>query len=161
MENNKQYCGSGLKAQFHCFNGSLDDARRLIKMHHFISFAGNITFKKADGLRDILSNLNMDHLLLETDSPFMTPEPNRGKRNEPAYVKYVAEKIAEVNKLSIEDVGRITSYNTFKIFGLGAKPKTSYTYQIGESLYINVATAAMLTALSVIGKEKLFYVVTI
>jgi len=138
MEITKPYCGSGLKAQFHCFNGSLDDARELIKMHHFISFTGNITFKKADTLRDILSNISLNHLLLETDSPFMTPEPNRGKRNEPAYVKNVAEKVAEVHSLSLEEIARITSYNAFKIFGIGTKPKTSYTYQIGESLYINV-----------------------
>jgi len=138
MEIIRPDCGSGLKAQFHCFNSSLDDARELIKMHHFISFTGNITFKKADTLREILSHISLEHLLLETDSPFMTPEPNRGKRNEPAYVKNVAEKVSEVFKLSLEEVGRITSYNAFRIFSLGVKPKTSFTYQIGESLYINI-----------------------
>ncbi len=87
MEIINSYCGSGLKAQFHCFNGSLEDAIELMKMNHFISFTGNITFKKSNELREILKNINLNHLMLETDSPFMTPVPHRGKRNEPAYVK--------------------------------------------------------------------------
>jgi len=132
------YAGSGLRAQFHCFNGSTEDALKLISMHHFISFTGNITFKNAENLREILARIPLDYLLLETDSPFMTPVPYRGKRNEPSYVKYVAEKIAEVHKISVEDTARITSLNAFRLFGIGAKPETSYTYKIGNSLYINV-----------------------
>ena len=85
------FCGSGLKAQFHCYNGSLVDAVEFMKMSHFISFTGNITFKKSDGLREILKHINLNHLMLETDSPFMTPVPYRGKRNEPAYVNIVAQ----------------------------------------------------------------------
>ncbi len=69
------YCGSGLKAQFHCFNGSLNDAKELMHMGHMISFTGNITFKKADELREVLKNVRIDQLLLETDSPFLTPVP--------------------------------------------------------------------------------------
>ncbi len=134
----KEYDETGLRAQFHCFNGTLDEARELISYHHFISFTGNITFTKADMLRDIVSKITPEHLLLETDSPFMTPVPHRGKRNEPAYVKLVAEKIAEVRHLSVNDVARVTSYNTFRIFGIGSKPATSFTYQIGKNLYINV-----------------------
>jgi TatD DNase family protein len=134
----RSYSGTGLKAQFHCFNGSLDDARELIKMHHFVSFTGNITFKKFDSLRQILSGVSLEHLMLETDSPFMTPVPHRGKRNEPAYVKLVAEKAAEVFKISLEDISRITSYNAFRFFGIGTRPNTSYTYRIKNSLYINV-----------------------
>ncbi len=134
----KTYAGTGLRAQFHCFNGTLEEARELIRMHHFISFTGNITFTKADSLREIVSKITPEHLLLETDSPFMTPVPHRGKRNEPAYVKLVAEKIAEVRKVSVQDVARVTSYNSFRMFGIGRKPKTSFTYQIGKNLYINV-----------------------
>lgn len=132
------YCGSGLKAQFHCFNGSLDDAMEFMKMNHFISFTGNITFKKSDGLREILRHINLNHLMIETDSPFMTPVPFRGKRNEPSYVGYVAQQVAEVHKISVEEVGRITSLNTFRFFGIGKAPNTSFTYLIGNSLYINV-----------------------
>jgi len=105
----QSYCGAGLKAQFHCYNGSLKDALEFMKMNHFISFTGNITFKKSDGLREILSHIDLNHLMLETDSPFMAPVPYRGKRNEPAYVSYVAQQVADVHKISVEDVGRITS----------------------------------------------------
>jgi TatD DNase family protein len=132
------YCSTGLKAQFHCFNGSLQDAIEYMKMNHFISFTGNITFKKSDELRSILKNIDLNHLLLETDSPFMTPVPHRGKRNEPANVKLVAEKIAEIHNLAIEDVARITSLNAFRMFGIGKVPKTSFTYKLGNALYINV-----------------------
>ena len=132
------YCGSGLKAQFHCFNGSLNDAIELMHMGYMISFTGNVTFKKADELREILKNIRIDQLLLETDSPFLTPEPNRGKRNEPAYVKYVAETFAEVHEYTPEEIGRITSFNAFRLFGVGSKIKTSFTYKVGNALYINI-----------------------
>lgn len=134
----RSFRGSSLRAQFHCFAGTLEDARELIEMHHFISFTGNITFKKMDSLRNILSRISVENLLLETDSPFMTPDPHRGERNDPSFVKLVAEKIAEVHHLRIEDVARTTSYNAYKLFGIGMKPKVSFTYQIGNSLYINV-----------------------
>mgnify|MGYP003416894208 CR=1 FL=1 len=134
----QSYCSTGLKAQFHCYNGSLDDALEFMKMNHFISFTGNITFKKSDSLREILKHIDLNHLMLETDSPFMTPVPYRGKRNEPAYVNYVAQQVAAVHKISLEDVGRITSLNTFRFFGIGKVPKTSFTYLLGNSLYINV-----------------------
>ena len=138
MEIINSYCGSGLKAQFHCYNGSLKDAIELMKMNHFISFTGNITFKKSNELREILKKINLNHLMLETDSPFMTPVPHRGKRNEPAYVKLVAQQIADVHKISVEEVGNITSLNTFRFFGIGNVPKTSFTYLLDKSLYINV-----------------------
>jgi TatD DNase family protein len=134
----KGYSESDLKAQFHCFSSSLENAQELVRLNHFISFTGNITFKKADNLSNIISNLSLESVMLETDSPFMTPEPYRGKRNEPSYVKLVAEKLAEVHHLNVEDVARITSYNAFRMFGVGSKPGTSFTYKIGNSLYINV-----------------------
>lgn len=138
MEIIQSYCGTGLKAQFHCFNASVNDAVEYMKMNHFISFTGNITHKKSDSLREILSKIDLNHLMLETDSPFMTPVPYRGKRNEPAYVKIVAQQVADIHKLSLEEVGRITSLNAFRFFGIGNPPKTSFTYQIHNSLYINV-----------------------
>jgi TatD DNase family protein len=138
MEIIRSYCGSGLKAQFHCFNGSLEDAMELVGMNYMISFTGNITFKKADNLRDILQHIPLENILLETDSPFMTPVPHRGKRNEPSFVKYVAEKIAELHKLRPIDVARITSFNAFRTFGIGSKGESVFTYQLGQALYINV-----------------------
>ncbi|HED38614.1 MAG TPA: YchF/TatD family DNA exonuclease, partial [Ignavibacteria bacterium] len=134
----REYYGSGLKAQFHCYSGSLGNARELIKMNHFISFTGNITFKKSDSLLSVLADLSLESIMLETDSPFMTPVPNRGKRNEPYNVKYVAEKIAEVHHLTVEDIARATSYNVFRMFGIGGKPHPSITYKIGNSLYLNI-----------------------
>ncbi|MEW6702017.1 MAG: TatD family hydrolase [Bacteroidota bacterium] len=134
----RKYKNSGLRAQFHCFAGSIADARELVEMHHYISFPGIITFKNAENIRKVLSRVALENLLLETDAPFMTPTPHRGERNEPAYIKLVAEKIAEVHHLTHEDVGRTTSYNAHKFFGIGKKPALSFTYQIGQSLYINV-----------------------
>ncbi len=134
----RKYKDSGLRAQYHCFAGSIEDARELIEMHHFISFPGNITFKKADNLRKVLSRIAVENLLLETDSPFMTPVPHRGERNEPANIKLVAETIADVHNLRTDDVALTTSYNAYKLFGIGYKPALSFTYQIGNSLYINV-----------------------
>lgn len=134
----RSYGNTALRAQFHCFNGNMEDAKELIRMNHFLSFTGNITFKKTDNLRNIISGISIEHVLLETDSPYLTPEPNRGKRNEPANVKYVAETIAQLHKLNIEDVARVTSYNVFKFYGIGDKPKKSLTYQIGNNLYLNI-----------------------
>jgi TatD DNase family protein len=132
------YAGTGLRAQMHCFSSSLQNAKDLIQMHHFLSFTGNITFKKMENLRDVIAKISLDHLLLETDSPYMSPVPFRGKRNEPARVKLVAEKIAELRNLSVEEVGKITSFNAFRLFGIGSKSETIYTYKIGNSLYINI-----------------------
>jgi TatD DNase family protein len=138
MEVIRSYCGAGLKAQFHCFNGTLENAMELVGMNYMISFTGNVTFKKADNLRKILQHIPPENLLLETDSPFMTPVPHRGKRNEPANVKYIADQIAELHKLRLIDVARITSFNAFRTFGIGSKGESVFTYTLGNSLYINV-----------------------
>ena len=132
------YCGAGLKAQFHCFNGTIENAMELVGMNYMISFTGNITFKKADNLRKILQHIPPQNLLLETDSPFMTPVPHRGKRNEPSYVKFIAEQIAELHKLRLLDVARITSFNAFRTFGIGSKDDSVFTYKLGNALYINI-----------------------
>ncbi len=134
----REYNGKNLKAQFHCFGGTLLEARELIKLGYYISFTGNITFKKSDDLKKIVKPVHVDNIFLETDSPFLTPVPHRGQRNEPAYVKLVAEKIAEIKDLPVEDVARSTSYNVYKFFGIGQKPKLSFTYKIKNSLYINI-----------------------
>lgn len=115
----REFTDTNLKAQLHCFAGTLEEAKELIGMGHLISFPGNLTFKKMEQLREIVRNLKLENLLLETDCPFMTPVPHRGKRNEPAYVPLVAEKIAELYDIPIEEVGRVTSNNAFKLFGIG------------------------------------------
>ncbi len=134
----RKYAEKGLKAQFHCFAGSAEDAKELVELGYTISFTGNVTFKKAETLRKIVASVHPENILLETDSPFLTPVPHRGKRNEPAYVKYIAEKIAEIHRLRVKDIARVTSYRAHKLFGIGEEPKLSFTYQIGKSLYVNV-----------------------
>lgn len=134
----REYKNRPLKAQFHCFAGSKQDARELIMMGHVISFPGNVTFKNADSLREVAASIQIDNLMLETDSPFLTPVPFRGKRNEPMHVKLVAEKIAELHNCTVDDVARATAYNVYKYFGVGKEPGLKYTYQIGQSLYVNV-----------------------
>jgi TatD DNase family protein len=138
MEFARKYKNTQLKAQYHCFAGTVENARELVEMGHFISFTGNITFKKADSIREVISKVSVENILLETDSPFLTPEPFRGKRNEPKNIPLIAEIIAKIHHLRVEDVARTTSWNAFKLFGIGEKMKLSYTYQIGESLYVNV-----------------------
>ena len=113
-----KYSEKKLRAQFHCFAGSSSDAKILTEMGHYISFTGNITHVKADNVRKVLSSVSLDNLFLETDSPFMTPVPHRGKRNEPAYVKLVAEKVAEVHNTTVENVAKITTDNAKMFFGI-------------------------------------------
>ena len=133
-----EFSKRGLRGQFHCFSGTLKDAQQITGMNFFLSFTGNITFKKTDELRAIASKIDLKHLLLETDSPFMTPVPHRGKRNEPSNIPLIAQKLAELHNVPIEAVGRITSFNTLKLFGIGHKSETSFTYKLGNSLYINI-----------------------
>jgi TatD DNase family protein len=135
----KSFCGSGPRAQFHCFNGSLQDALDFIAMNHSISFTGNITFKKFDGLREIARSLPLDRIMIETDSPYMAPVPFRGKRNEPEYVIKVAEKLAELHGVSVEEIAGITTRNARNFFSIGESAKLTYVYPLGKSLYINVS----------------------
>lgn len=138
MEFARKYKETSIKAQYHCFAGTIDNARELVEMGHYISFTGNITFKKADSVREVLSKVSVENILLETDSPFLTPVPHRGKRNESKHIPLIAEVVAETHHLRVEDVARTTSWNAYKLFGIGEKMKLSFTYQIGESLYVNV-----------------------
>lgn len=135
----EEFTHKGLKAHLHCFNGSVKDALTYVKLGHFISFTGNITFQKADDLRAVAKVVSLEHLLIETDSPYMTPVPFRGKRNEPNNIPLVAEKLAEIHGVSVEDIARITELNTWRFYGIGEEPKSKITYQIGQSLYINVS----------------------
>lgn len=133
-----EYSKHGLKAQLHCFSANEDHISEYVKNGHFISFTGNITFKKLESMRTLASKVPLEHLLLETDSPFMSPIPHRGKRNEPAYINLIASELAKIHGLTVEDIGRITNMNSYKLFNIGNVPKTSFTYKIRNSLYINV-----------------------
>ena len=106
-----------LKDVLHCFSSNVEFLEKAINFGFHVSFTGNITFKKVN-LGDVVKKAPLDRILLETDSPFMTPVPFRGKRNEPSYVKYVAEKIAELKNISLEEVISMTTANAKKLFGL-------------------------------------------
>ena len=103
----------------HCFGGSLAMATSAIELGFFISFAGNLTFKKAEDLRKVASQLPLDRLLIETDCPYLSPVPFRGKRNEPARVVETAQRLAELHGKELEVIGRITSENFATLFGAG------------------------------------------
>jgi TatD DNase family protein len=103
---------------FHCFPGDLNDAKYLITKGFYISYTGVITFKNADKTRTIIKDIPLDRLLIETDSPYMAPEPYRGERNRPALVIKVAETIATIKNISLDEVGQITTNNFNRLFNL-------------------------------------------
>ncbi|HZQ17944.1 MAG TPA: TatD family hydrolase [Terriglobales bacterium] len=111
---------AGLGGVLHCFNGTWGHAERALDMGFMISFAGNVTFPKAQQIRDTAHQVPLDRMLIETDSPFLAPVPNRGKRNEPAFVKEVARQVGELRGLSTEQVGDQTSGNFYRFFSIPA-----------------------------------------
>ncbi|WP_163114159.1 TatD family hydrolase [Bacillus velezensis] len=100
----------------HCFTGSAEVARQCMDMNFYISFGGPITFKNAKKPKEVAKEIPNDRLLIETDCPFLTPHPFRGKRNEPSYVKYVAEQLAELKGLTYEEIASITTENAKRLF---------------------------------------------
>ena len=102
----------------HCFGGTPEMAKELLALGFLISFAGNVTFKKADELREAAQVVPLNRLLVETDCPFLTPVPFRGKRNEPAYVTHTARFLAELYGLRAEELARQTTNNFFRVFNL-------------------------------------------
>lgn len=110
--------GRGLTGSIHCFSGSYEMAKELLKMGWFLGVDGPLTFKNAAKLPEIIAKIPLERLLLETDSPYLAPVPKRGRRNEPAYVKYIAEKVAEVRGISFEEVASQTTQNAINVFNL-------------------------------------------
>ncbi|WP_347861775.1 TatD family hydrolase [Salimicrobium sp. PL1-032A] len=104
----------------HCYNGPVELAHKCIDMNFMISLGGPVTFKNAKLPKEVARSVELKHLLVETDSPFLAPHPNRGKRNEPAWVSLVAEQIAELKGLSYEEVSEITTENAKRFFGIRA-----------------------------------------
>ena len=100
----------------HCFTGSLEMVKKLLDLNCFISFSGIVTFKKSDDLRNVVKYVPIDRMMIETDSPFLSPEPFRGKSNNPLMVKYVAKTIAELKQISINDIAKKTTYNFNNFF---------------------------------------------
>ena len=111
--------GAGkLRGVIHCFTGNYEDARDYLDLGFYISFTGIITFKNANPLREVVRKVPLEKMFVETDSPYLTPVPYRGRRNEPAYVRYVAETVAGVKSLSLEEVARVTTKNVRELFGV-------------------------------------------
>ena len=104
-----------LKGIFHCFSGSLQEAERIIALGFYLGIGGVVTFKNA-GLDQIVTAIDLDHLVLETDAPYLAPTPHRGQRNEPAYLIYIAEKIAALKAIDLETVAQVTTANAIKVF---------------------------------------------
>lgn len=108
----------GSKTDIHCFSSSLEMAREFIKLGCKLGIGGVLTFKNSSRLKEVVSGVDISNLLLETDSPYMTPVPFRGKRNEPYNIRYVAETISDIKGISLDDVLKITSENAYKLFDL-------------------------------------------
>ncbi len=102
----------------HCFSGNYDLAMALIELGFCISFPGTVTYKNALDTRDVAGRIPLERLLVETDCPYLTPVPFRGKRNEPLYVKHTAEKIAQLRQMDFEALAQATSANTIRLFNL-------------------------------------------
>ncbi len=106
------------RGELHCFSGSAQTAKELVNMGYYIAFGGALTFKNARKTIEAAQAVPLERLLIETDCPYMTPVPFRGKRNEPAHVGYVAEKLAEVKGVSVAQIARITMENAKRFFGI-------------------------------------------
>jgi TatD DNase family protein len=100
----------------HCFTGDYVAARSYLDLGFYLSFTGIITFKNAEPLREVVRKVPLDRMLVETDSPYLTPVPHRGKRNEPAYVRLVAETVAQIKGVSLEEVAHTTTCNVRELF---------------------------------------------
>ncbi len=106
----------------HCFTGDYEAACAYLNLGFYISFTGIITFKNAEPLREVVRKVPLERMFVETDSPYLTPVPHRGKRNEPAYVRYVAETIANLKRISLEEVARVTTQNVQALFDMRSRP---------------------------------------
>jgi TatD DNase family protein len=110
--------GKGLTGVFHCFSGSLEMSREVVKLEFYVSFAGPVTFPNAVKLKEVAKSVPLERLLIETDCPYLAPQSYRGKRNEPAYVKTVADEIARLKGISFEEVAEASFLNTRELFGI-------------------------------------------
>ena len=113
----KDFAGNIVGCVFHCFSGDERFARDVLDMGFYIGVDGPITYKTSEKLRKVVEMCPLDRVLIETDSPYLTPVPHRGKRNEPAYVRYVAEAVAAVKRRPVEEVTEITAQNASNLFG--------------------------------------------
>lgn len=111
----KPFAAKGLKGIFHCFTGSYESAKEIIAMNFLLGIGGVITYKNA-GLAEVVKKIDLQHIVLETDAPYLTPVPFRGKRNESSYLQYIVERIAQEKNISREEVAKITTANAEQLF---------------------------------------------
>jgi TatD DNase family protein len=130
--------GSGLRGVFHCFSGDESLAREVLALGFFISIPGTVTYPKSEILRRVVASVPLERVLLETDCPFLAPQPVRGQRNEPAHIVYTAEAVARIRGLETEDVARVTASASLELFGVGPGRAPRIAYPIRRSLYLNV-----------------------
>ena len=127
------------KGVLHCFSGDAAMALEAAALGFHISIPGTITYPGNQSLRDVVHSVSIDRMLVETDCPYLTPVPHRGKRNEPSYVQLTAMKVAEVKGLTLEDVARVTTKNASDLFGINLwDQSTKIAYRIRNSLYLNI-----------------------
>ncbi|HNX91125.1 MAG TPA: YchF/TatD family DNA exonuclease [Candidatus Omnitrophota bacterium] len=126
------------KGVVHCFSGDKQILDEVLTMGFYVSFAGNITYEKAKDLRDVAKFVPPEKLLIETDAPYLSPVPFRGKRNEPANVQKLVDIFSDIYALTKEDVARITTHNANQIFKLGLEEKGIIAYPIRDALYLNI-----------------------
>ena len=105
-----------LKGVFHCFSGNEKQAKKIIELNFYMGIGGVLTYKNS-GLDKVVEQIDMKHIILETDAPYLTPVPFRGKRNECSYIKYVAQKLSEIKNITVEEVAAITTANAENLFG--------------------------------------------
>ena len=111
-----------LSGVMHCFSGGVEEAKRSVALGFYVSFSGVLTFKNAEATRDAALATPRERLLVETDCPYLTPEPHRGKRNEPSYIVHTAKRLADVLGVTFEEIDRITEANTLRAFGIEVRP---------------------------------------
>ncbi len=127
------------KGVLHCFSGDATMALEAIALGFYISIPGTITYASNQSLRDVVKAVSIDQMLVETDCPYLTPIPHRGRRNEPAYVRLAAEKVAEVKGLTLDDVARVTTKNARDLFAINIWDQSAkIAYKIRNSLYLNI-----------------------
>lgn len=117
----EQACGP-FPGLIHCFSSGRELAEKAVEMGMMVSISGIVTFKKAEALRETVRDIPLDHLLVETDAPYLAPVPRRGKRNEPAYTAYTAATVAEVKGMAVEELARVTTDNFFRLFTKARRP---------------------------------------
>ena len=131
--------GEDVPGVLHCFSGDMDMAKKAMELGISISISGTVTFKNAKELREVVKIIPDEFLLIETDAPYLSPVPLRGKRNEPSFLKHTAWVVADIRGVNVADLERITTLNAMKLFKIGdASEKGVIAYRIRDSLYLNI-----------------------